>query len=114
MALTRKFKQTILDRAASDPKFRKQMLVEAINEMLAGDLEAGKSMLRDYIHATITFEGLAEKIGKSSKSIHRMLGPSMTVKVAADAGETAEIVKNIIMLKQQREIAILFMSTSPN
>ena len=76
MALTRKFKQTILDRAASDPKFRKQMLVEAINEMLAGDLEAGKSMLRDYINATITFEGLAEKIGKSSKSIHRMLGPS--------------------------------------
>ena len=76
MALTRKFKQTILDRAASDPKFRKQMLVEAINEMLAGGLEAGKSMLRDYINATITFEGLAEKIGKSSKSIHRMLGPS--------------------------------------
>jgi len=76
MALTRKFKQTILDRAASDPKFRKQMLIEAINEMLAGDLEAGKSMLRDYINATITFEGLAEKIGKSSKSIHRMLGPS--------------------------------------
>jgi len=29
--------------------------------MLTGDLEAGKTMLRDYINATITFEKLAKK-----------------------------------------------------
>jgi DNA-binding phage protein len=75
MALTQNFKRTILDRASSDPKFRKQLLIEAVNEMLAGDLGAGKVMLRDYINATITFEALAERLGKSSKSVHRMLGP---------------------------------------
>jgi DNA-binding phage protein len=42
---------------------------------LTGDLNAGKAILRDYINATITFEGLAKKLRKSAKSLHRMLGP---------------------------------------
>ncbi len=75
MPVTRKFRSTILRRAEQDAEFRRHMLTEAVNELLAGDLDAGKSMLRDYINATITFQGLAAKLGKSSKSIHRMLGP---------------------------------------
>jgi DNA-binding phage protein len=75
MAITRNFRETILKRAEKDASFRREMLIEAINELLAGDLNAGKALLRDYINATITFEGLAEKTGKSSKSLHRMLGP---------------------------------------
>jgi DNA-binding phage protein len=39
---------------------------------VAGDI--GKAMLRDYINATITFPELARRLGKSSKSIHRMFG----------------------------------------
>ncbi len=75
MALTRKFQAGILSRAATDPAFRRQMLTEAVNELLAGDLGAGKAMLRDYINATITFPQLAKKLGKTDKSVHRMLGP---------------------------------------
>ena len=75
MPVTRKFRTSILDRAASDPRFRRQMLTEAVNELLAGDLEAGKAMLRDYINATITFQQLAKKLKKTDKSVHRMLGP---------------------------------------
>jgi DNA-binding phage protein len=75
MPITRKFRETILSRAEHDVVFRQQMLTEAVNEMLTGDLEAGKAILRDYINATITFEKLAKKMKKSSKSIHRMLGP---------------------------------------
>jgi len=75
MAITRKFRATIIDRAVNDPAFRRQMLTEAVNELLAGDLDAGKAMLRDYINATITFQQLAKKIKKSDKSVHRMLGP---------------------------------------
>ncbi len=75
MAITRNFRETILKRAEKDASFRREMLVEAVNELLAGDLNAGKAMLRDYINATITFEGLAKKINKSGKSLHRMLGP---------------------------------------
>jgi DNA-binding phage protein len=75
MPITRKFRTTVLDRAEADPVFRRQMLTEAVNELLAGDLEAGKAMLRDYINATITFQQLAKKLKKPDKSVHRMLGP---------------------------------------
>lgn len=75
MAITRNFRNTILKRAEKDADFRRQMLIEAVNELLAGDLSAGKAILRDYINATITFEGLAERTGKPAKSLHRMLGP---------------------------------------
>jgi DNA-binding phage protein len=76
MALTRDFKETIMERAAHDEEYRKGLLAEAVNEMLEGNLDVGKAMLRDYINATITFPALAQKLNKSSKSIHRMLGPS--------------------------------------
>jgi DNA-binding phage protein len=75
MPVTRKFRTTIMDRALHDPAFRRQMLTEAVNELLAGDLDAGKAMLRDYINATITFQQLAKKLKKTDKSVHRMLGP---------------------------------------
>ncbi|MBI1811399.1 MAG: transcriptional regulator, partial [Nitrospirae bacterium] len=71
MAITRRFRETIFKRVEKDSKFRRQMLIEAVNELLIGDLEAGKAILRDYINATITFQGLAGKLKKSSKSIHR-------------------------------------------
>ena len=75
MPVTRKFRTTIMDRALNDPTFRRQMLTEAVNELLAGYLDAGKAMLRDYINATITFQQLAKKLKKTDKSVHRMLGP---------------------------------------
>ena len=75
MALTRDFKETIMERAARDEQYRRGLLAEAVNELLEGNLDAGKAMLRDYINATITFPTLAQKLNKSSKSIHRMLGP---------------------------------------
>lgn len=76
MALTRDFKNTIMERAVHDAQYRKGLLTESINEILEGNLDVGKAMLRDYINATITFPALARKLNKSSKSIHRMLGPS--------------------------------------
>jgi DNA-binding phage protein len=89
MPITRKFRKTILSRAERDSEFRRQMLTEAINELLSGDLDAGKAILRDYINATITFQGLAEKLKKSSKSVHRMLGPNGNPK----ADNILEIIK---------------------
>lgn len=75
MALTRDFKQTIMDRAHRDPAFRQAMFTEAVNELLSGDVDAGKAMLRDYINASVSFEPLAKKLNKNSKSLQRMLGP---------------------------------------
>lgn len=75
MTLTRKFRETILAHAESDPVYRSGMLADAVNRLLEGDLGTGKSILRNYINATITFGALAGKLGKSDKSVHRMLGP---------------------------------------
>lgn len=75
MALTRKFRQTVLARAQSDARFRAAMLTEAVNELLAGDVNTGKAMLRDYVNATLTFDALSKKTGFPSKSLQRMLGP---------------------------------------
>ena len=75
MALTRSFKDTIRKRAARDPEFRESLLRESVECMLAGDVDTGKSILRDYINATIGFEDLGIRIGKPSKSLMRMLSP---------------------------------------
>lgn len=75
MPITRKFRTTVWQRAQGDTRFRTAMLKEAVNELLAGDLAAGKAMLRDYVNATLTFDCLAKATGKPGKSLQRMLGP---------------------------------------
>ncbi|MGW5957612.1 DNA-binding protein [Methylorubrum populi] len=76
MALTRSFKETVKARAERDVAFRDALLTEAVDQLLAGDIETGKAVLRDYINATIGFERLAQETGTSSKSLMRMLGPT--------------------------------------
>ncbi len=76
MALTRKFKETVAKRAEQDPEFKLELLRQAINEFLSGDLEVAKILLRDYINASSQFEAVAKKMHKNTKSIQRMLGPS--------------------------------------
>lgn len=75
MALTKDFKDTIQARAQRDPAFRKFLLQEGVECLLAGDIDTGKAVLRDYINATIGFEELSQVFDKSSKSLMRMFGP---------------------------------------
>lgn len=75
MTLTRDFKETVQARARRDSTFRKALLQEGVEYLLAGDLDTGKAVLRDYINATIGFEELAGVFDKSSKSLMRMFGP---------------------------------------
>ena len=75
MTLTRDFKETVQARVRRDPAFREALLKEGVDSLLAGDLEVGKAVLRDYINATIGFEKLGQLTDKSSKSLMRMLGP---------------------------------------
>lgn len=76
MALTRDFKDTIQARVRRDPAFRRALLREAVENFISGDLGTGKTVLRDYINATIGFQQLAEATRHSPKSLMRMLGPS--------------------------------------
>ena len=75
MALTRDFKETVRARVQRDPAFRRELLREGLETMLNGDVETGKTVLRDYINATVGFGELAEATRRSPKSLMRMLGP---------------------------------------
>ena len=65
---TADWKETMGVRAHRDPAFRGALLCEGVNALLAGDVAAGKSILRDFINATIGFEALASATGIASKS----------------------------------------------
>ncbi len=73
--MTREFKELVQKRVARDPAFRDALLREGVDTLLAGDVDTGKAILRDYIKATVGFEKLAEATGTPPKSLVRMLGP---------------------------------------
>jgi len=75
MALTREFKETVQARMKRDRKYRKELLREGVECLLAADLDTGKAILRDYINATIGFEELSRLTKRPAKSLMRMLGP---------------------------------------
>jgi len=75
MSLTRDFKETVRARIERDPAFREMLLEEGVECLLAGEVETGKSILRDYVNATVGFQELAGLTNKSSMSLMRMLGP---------------------------------------
>ena len=75
MALTRNFKQSVIERVERDPQFATALLDEAATLILSGEPETARLILRDLVNATIGFERLAAVTEKPSKSLHRMLSP---------------------------------------
>ncbi|MBM3839721.1 MAG: transcriptional regulator [Verrucomicrobia bacterium] len=73
MALTRTYRETVLARIKRDPRFARALYAEAMNALLEGEVEEGLSMLRDLVHAEITFKELARQTGFGEKALHRML-----------------------------------------
>ena len=78
MALTKDFKETVKKRVQSDPVFREELLKEGVQCLVSGDMDTGKTILRDYINATVGFEELGDLTDKSPKSLMRMFGPRET------------------------------------
>ncbi|NKB57113.1 MAG: transcriptional regulator [Alphaproteobacteria bacterium] len=74
MALTRDFKETVQARAQADPAFRVGLLTEAAECLLTDEVDVAKTLLRDYVNATIGFQALAVLTGKKPASLMRMLG----------------------------------------
>jgi hypothetical protein len=75
MVLTRAFKDTVQSRVRRSAAFRRALLAEAVDALLAGDVDIGKTILRDYINATIGFERLGSAVKAPPKSLMRMFGP---------------------------------------
>lgn len=73
MALTRDFIETIQERAKADPAFRVGLLTEAAGCLLNNEPSVAKSLLRDYVNATIGFQELGNIVDKKPSSRMRML-----------------------------------------
>jgi DNA-binding phage protein len=73
MALTREYKTTVMARIQRDKEFARALYAEALNALLAGETEEGLSMLRDPVHAGISFKELSRQTGMGEKALHRML-----------------------------------------
>jgi hypothetical protein len=70
MALTREYKETVVAQIKRNRKFARALYAEAINALLKGETVAGLSMLRDLVHAEITFKELARQTGLGEKTLH--------------------------------------------
>ena len=75
MARTKSFRELVQKHVKGDAKFAQALLREGVDAMLSGDVDTGKTILRDYIKATVGFEKLGEATGAPSKSLIRMFGP---------------------------------------
>ena len=75
MAKTKAFRELVQSQVKTDPKFAEALLREGVDAMLSGDVDTGKTILRDYIKATVGFEKLGEATGAPPKSLIRMFGP---------------------------------------
>src|SRR5881296_1366459 len=73
MARTREYRESIVARIKRDRKYARALYAEAANALLEGETTEGLSMLRDLVHAQITFKELARQTGLGEKTLHRML-----------------------------------------
>jgi hypothetical protein len=75
MAKSKSFKELVQSHVKADKKFAEALLREGVDAFLSGDVETGKTILRDYIKATVGFEKLGAATGAPPKSLIRMFGP---------------------------------------
>lgn len=73
MPLTRAFRETVRERAQADPEFRVGLLTEAAECLLNNEVSVAKTLLRDYVNATIGFQELGSLTDKKPASLMRML-----------------------------------------
>ena len=75
MVLTCSFEGLVQRQMAADPAFAEALLCESVATMLGGDVETGKTLLADYIEATLGFEALGKGTGNRPAVLIRMFGP---------------------------------------
>jgi len=76
MPLTKSFNETVKAELQKNPEFRRALLRESVGCMVNGDLDTGKSILRQYINGTIGFIKLGADLERSPKVLMRMFSPS--------------------------------------
>ena len=74
--LTDSVRESVKARIRNDEEFGSALFSEAVEVMLADDMASAKTVLLDYIEATIGFAELAAQSGITVRSLKRMFSPS--------------------------------------
>ena len=69
MPLTRDVKETIRARIKRDPEFGEELLKEGIECLLAGEMDTGKILLRDYITPPQSPSSGAQRVCRVARGI---------------------------------------------
>ncbi len=86
MALTRDFRETVQARVRSDEKFRRGLLSDAIEALLAGEAALGREILRDFINATMGFPDA----GGEDRDSCEDAAPDVRAERESDGGESVQ------------------------
>ena len=73
MALSEDVNVAIRARMKRDPALCRAVLKEAIAVLLGGEVEVGKTLLRNHVTARLDFDELCRRMGKAPQSLMRML-----------------------------------------
>ena len=71
--LTRDYRETLRERAQDEPEFGHELLKGAVQCMLNGEPKIGRLRLHNYVYASLGFEELAQKTGKSLEDLEHIL-----------------------------------------
>ncbi|MGA3267048.1 MAG: transcriptional regulator [Verrucomicrobiota bacterium] len=105
MALTRDYKETVVARIKRDRKFARALYAQAVGALLEGDTSEGLSILRDLVHAEITFKELARQTGLGEKTLHRMLNRNGNP-TARNLGVIVRSIAEDLHIKPRVEVAM--------
>ncbi len=114
MPLTKKFRETVRERAQHDPEFRHGLIEESVQALMRGEVDVAKLFLRDYINATEGFDSFSERVGISKPSLMRMLSakgnPRLdnfgSILASIRESESAEIEVSLVEREVVRESAM--------
>ena len=87
----RPFDEIVQTRALREPAYADGLLQEAVQAMLAGDLDVARSLIRDVIKGSIGYAELSKRTGTPEKSLVRMFGPKGNPTVANLFGVLAQL-----------------------
>ena len=73
-ALSRPYRELVLERAGQEPEYRCGLAAEGVQCLLNGEIEVGRNLLRDCIEADLGFKGLAALTGQPVENLKVMFG----------------------------------------
>lgn len=73
MALTRSYKELVLNDIKNDPAFAAALFQEAVTSVFNGELSFALTTLRDIVNAGMGFQALSRAVGMTAQNLHRVL-----------------------------------------